>query len=175
MWQIPFFRDRVDTINVTRSHIKFFSFTLQELCMLATIIGQCFFFFKVRLGKCRHALWQNGPKIDNQKFYWKCNRNLLKCKKNIYWYMYIIIKHFSTLQLHGQSLAVSREFKYKNTEQESWSPEWQTKICYFPFARIVQTRQPQLASDSFFEVKLGTLSKSFGAWNDNFLIWDLGF
>ena len=32
-------------------------------------------------------------------------------------------KHFSTLQLHGQLLAVSREFKYKNTEQESWSPE----------------------------------------------------
>ena len=39
-----------------------------------------------------------------------------------------------------------------------------------PFCRIMQTRQPQLASDSFFEVKLGTLSKSFGAWNDNFLI-----
>ena len=32
-------------------------------------------------------------------------------------------KHFSTLQLHGQLLSVSREFKYKNTEQESWSPE----------------------------------------------------
>ena len=125
-------------------------------------------FLKGRLGKCRHALWQNGPKIDHQKFYWKCNRNLLKCKQNIYWYMYIIIKHFSTLQLQGQLLAVSREFKYKNTEQESWSPEWQTKICYFPFARIVQTRQPQLASDSFFEVRLATLSKSFGAHNDKF-------
>ena len=37
-----------------------------------------------------------------------------------------------------------------------------------PFARIVQTWQPQLASDSFFEVKLGILSKSFGAQNDNF-------
>ena len=37
-----------------------------------------------------------------------------------------------------------------------------------PFARIVQTRQPQLASDSFFGVKLDTLSKSFGAQNDNF-------
>ena len=48
-------------------------------------------FLKGRLGKCRHALWQNGPKIDPQKFYWKCNRNLLKCKQNIYWYMYIII------------------------------------------------------------------------------------
>ena len=90
MQHIPFFRDREDTINVTRSHIKFFSFTLQELCMLATIIGQ-WLFFKVRLGNCRHALWQNGPKIDHQKFYWKWNRNLLKCKQNIYWYMYIII------------------------------------------------------------------------------------
>ena len=48
-------------------------------------------FLKGRLGKCRHALWQNGPKIDHQKFYLKCNRNLLKCKQNIYWYMYIII------------------------------------------------------------------------------------
>ena len=37
-----------------------------------------------------------------------------------------------------------------------------------PFARIVQTRQPQLASDSFFEVRLATLSKSFGAHNDKF-------
>ena len=37
-----------------------------------------------------------------------------------------------------------------------------------PFCKNVQTRQPQLASDSFFEVKLGTLSKSFGARNDNF-------
>ena len=37
-----------------------------------------------------------------------------------------------------------------------------------PFARMMQTRQPQLASDSFFEVKLSTLSKSFGAQNDNF-------
>ena len=44
-----------------------------------------------------------------------------------------------------------------------------------PFARMMQTRQPQLASDSFFEVKLSTLSKSFGAQNDNFLIWDLVF
>ena len=65
-------------------------------------------------------------------------------------------------------IGLSREYEYKNTEQESWSREWQTKICYFPFARIVQTWQPQLASDSFFEVKLGTLSKSFGAQNDNF-------
>ena len=37
-----------------------------------------------------------------------------------------------------------------------------------PFARMMQTRQPQLASDSFFEVKLGTLSKSFGAQKDIF-------
>ena len=56
------------------------------------------------------------------------------------------------LQFHGQSLVVSRGYEYKNTEQESWSPEWQTKICYFPFARIVQTRQPQLASDSFLKL-----------------------
>ena len=30
-----------------------------------------------------------------------------------------------------------------------------------PFCKNVQTRQPQLASDSFFEVKLGTLSKYY--------------
>ena len=42
------------------------------------------------------------------------------------------------------------------------------RFVTFLFARIVQTRQPQLASDSFFEVKLGTLSKSFGAQNDKF-------
>ena len=39
---------------------------------------------------------------------------------------------------------------------------------FLPFCQNVQTQQPQLASDSFFEVKLGILSKSFGAQNDKF-------
>ena len=42
-----------------------------------------------------------------------------------------------------------------------------------PFCKNVQTRQPQLDSDSFFEVKLGTLSKSFGARNDNFFKYEI--
>ena len=37
-----------------------------------------------------------------------------------------------------------------------------------PSCKNVQPRQPQLASDSFCEVKLRTLSKSFGAQNDIF-------
>ena len=93
--------------------LKFFIY-LARIVHVGNHNWPVFLFFKVRLGKCRHTLWQNGPKIDHQKFYWKCNRNLLKCKQ------YILLYHAA---FHGQSLAVSRE--YKNTEQESWSREWQ--------------------------------------------------
>ena len=87
---------------------------------------------------------------------------------NVHNYVIVIVNLFSTM-LHFMVNhwwypgSINIRTLSKNLGAGNDKPRFVTSLC-----KNVQTQQPQLASDSFFEVKLGTLSKSFGAQNGNF-------
>ena len=144
---IPFFRDCKNEYQ-TDLVLKFVD---ARIVLMSNHNWPVICFLKLGLGKCRHALWQNGPKIDHQKFYWKCNRNLLKCKQYVFMYItawYIIVNLFSTV-LHFMvnywwypgGINIWTLSKSRGAGNDI-SKAKQTKMCYFPFARMCKLGKP---------------------------------